>query len=101
MSQTLDPTKYFVRKSNIASEILDDELVILDGVRDAFVLSNAVGAYIWTKLQQPVTVVSFRDGVLEAFLHADPTIVEPDLVEFLNELLEKQLVEIADVSDEG
>ena len=99
MSVASDRSNYFVRQKNMPSEILHDELVVYDGNRDVFVSSNAVGAHIWTKLKNPITVASLRDSVVAGFEDANPEIVEADTIELLNVLLEKQLIRVANYDD--
>ena len=66
---------------------VEDEVVIL-GMKDGVYYGlNPVGAFIWSKIQEPKTVEEIRDLILEEF-DVGPEECESDLMELLQELLE-------------
>ena len=72
---------------------LDGEVVILDTSKGVYYGMDAVGAYIWTLLQQPVTVGQVRDAVLQEY-EVDVTTCERDLMTLLQNLSSNSLVKI-------
>lgn len=72
---------------------VEDEVVIL-GMKDGVYYGlNPVGAFIWSKIQEPKTVEEIRDLILEEF-DVDLEECESDLIELLQDLLEHNLIEI-------
>ncbi len=72
---------------------VEDEVVIL-GMEDGIYYGlNPVGAFIWNLVQKPVKVEEIRDSILEEFDVGEEE-CEADLMELLNELLEKNLIEV-------
>lgn len=72
---------------------VEDEVVIL-GMKDGVYYGlNPVGAFIWSKIQEPKTVEEIRDLILEEF-DVDLEECEADLMELLHDLLENNLIEI-------
>jgi hypothetical protein len=77
--------------SHIRSVVDQDGAVILDIKQDAMITLNATGGYIWNKLQagktpdEIVTALSQETG-------EDPTIVERDVHEFMEQLKSRRLL---------
>jgi Coenzyme PQQ synthesis protein D (PqqD) len=69
------------------------ESVILDIGSGIYYSLDATGSYIWSLIQERKKVGDVRDAVLEEF-GVDPEMCELDLVEFLNHLASKRLLEI-------
>ena len=74
---------------------VEDEVVILGMEDGVYYGLNPVGAFIWNLVQKPVKVEEIRDSILEEFDVGEEE-CEADLIELLNELLEKNLIEVED-----
>ena len=72
---------------------LGDEAVILGLSRGTYYGLDEVGLRVWELLQQPVGVSAIRDRLLAEY-EVDPARCEEDLLAFLGELLEQQLIEL-------
>lgn len=72
---------------------VEDEVVIL-GMKDGVYYGlNPVGAFIWSQIQEPRRIEEIRDLILEEF-DVGTEECEADLMELLQELLEKGLIEL-------
>lgn len=80
-----------------ASCELVDEAVILDFKSGVYYGLDSVGARIWSRIQQSTTVKSIRDAVLAEY-DVEVERCEHDLFLLLEQLRERQLVEIDDES---
>lgn len=72
---------------------VEDEVVIL-GMKDGVYYGlNPVGAFIWSKIQEPRKIEEVRDSILEEF-DVGREECEADLMELLQELLDNGLIEV-------
>ena len=72
---------------------LAGEAVILDLKSGVYYGLNAIGARVWSLLQEPKTVGAVLDTLLEEY-EVKPDRCADDLLTLLQELAERQLVEI-------
>lgn len=72
---------------------LADEAVILALKSGVYYGLNAIGARVWSLLQEPKTVGAVLDTLLEEY-EVEPDRCEGDLLTLLQDLAERQLVEI-------
>jgi hypothetical protein len=71
---------------------LGEEVAILNLATGAYVELDEVGAAIWTRLAEPVTVAGLRDALLDVY-DVDAGQCERDLVDLLEKLHAEGLVE--------
>ena len=74
---------------------LAEEAVILSTKSEVYYGLDEVGARIWHLLKEPMTVQNLLDAILQEF-DATADQCEPDLLELLDDLRSKSLVEIYD-----
>lgn len=73
---------------------LEDEVVIL-GLKDGVYYGlNPVGAFIWNLVQNPITVKEIKEAILNEY-DVEEDVCEKDLVELLDNLLDKNLIEVS------
>lgn len=75
------------------SSDLADESVILNLKSGVYYGLNAVGAWIWSQIQQPIAVSSLQDIILDKY-DVDPESSERDLFALLQDLMTAQLIEV-------
>ncbi len=82
---------------SIASDVVSCDLVeeaallnLKDGVYYGL---NPVGARIWNLIQKPITVGEILDVILEEY-DVEREVAQADLMELLEQLLEKELVKV-------
>jgi Coenzyme PQQ synthesis protein D (PqqD) len=86
----------FVKSSpNQVSCELQGEEVILNLQSGVYYGLDSVGAVIWKLIEEPRTVASIRDAMLEKF-EVDAERCEKDLFVLLSRLSEEGLIEITD-----
>lgn len=88
---SLDST--VVASSQLVSANLDGEVVILGFQSGSYFGLDQVGAFVWDSIQKPQKVGEIRDRILEEY-DIDSTRCEQDLLNLLESLLDKQLIEI-------
>jgi len=87
-----DSTKISVNKQAFSC-ILDDEVVVL-GIKDGVYYGlDSTGSFIWNLIQEPIKIGEIRDAILEKY-EVEKEICEADLLSFLQDLLEKGLLEV-------
>lgn len=74
---------------------LGDETAILDLKSGTYYGLNAVGARIWSLIQQPTTVKEIHDILMSEY-EVEPQRLRHDLVMVLEDLAEHELIEIRD-----
>ena len=72
---------------------LDGEVVILDTSKGVYYGLDAVGATIWSQIQQSATLETVRDAVLQEY-DVDPATCERDLMALIQNLSSSGLVRI-------
>lgn len=86
-----------IAKQGMVSSTLDGEQVILDAQQGKYFGLNAVGAFIWERIQEPTEVNAIFDAVLAEY-DIQRERVEADVLALLNDLSGKGLVHIHDES---
>jgi Coenzyme PQQ synthesis protein D (PqqD) len=93
MQETLSGSSKVVLARDQVSSDLAGEAVVLSLTSGVYYGLDAVGARIWNLMQEPRTVYSIRDAILEEFeVEADRC--ERDLLAFLQRLAAEGLIEI-------
>ncbi len=90
----LSPQSIIVASKEPVFSELGDEVVIFSPRNGEYYGLNAVGARVWSLIQEPIVVEQVRDSILVEF-NTVPEDCERDLLELLQSLLEQNLVEIA------
>ena len=81
-----------VTKDQVSCD-LSGEAAILNLKTSTYFGLNTVGASIWNLIQEPRKVSEIRDAILEEY-DVEPDRCETDLLALLQELLEKELIEV-------
>jgi len=76
---------------------LGDEVAVLDLKSGTYYGLNAVGARIWSLIQEPRTVQEIHDILISEY-EVEPHRCKQDLVMLLQDLAEQELIEIRDAS---
>ncbi len=79
--------------SNQVSCDLAGEVAILNLENGVYYGLDAVGARIWTLLQEPVTFAQIREAMLLEF-DVDADVLETDLRQLLSDLVKQGLIDI-------
>jgi hypothetical protein len=93
MDRLLTAETVVVASSEQVHRMLGDEAVILELRKGTYFGVDDVGARIWERLQQPVTVAALRDAIVAEY-EVTAEQAEQDLLAFLGELLEHALIEV-------
>ncbi len=81
-------------KDQISAD-LSDEVVMLHLKSGVYYGLDAVGARVWSLIQEPRAVSEVRDALLEEY-EVDPDRCERELLAFLQELAAQGLIEVQD-----
>jgi hypothetical protein len=85
-------TRVVAAEAQVSCE-LEGEAVILDLSGGVYYGLDPVGAHVWALLDRERSVAELRDAVVSAF-EVDAATAEADLVELLEELAARGLVEL-------
>ena len=93
----MEKIKYIAKKDSfIHRSVAGSDVLISVGANVArfngYIQLNSVGAFIWETLLTPVTIDELVDAVMEKF-YVDNTTALADTTEFLQELLDNEMVE--------
>lgn len=91
MEITLDTV--VVAAPHQVSAPIDNEAALLNLQTGVYYGLDAMGAYIWQWLQDPISVRGLQERLLREY-EVDAAIVETDLRHFLTEMLSAGLIEI-------
>jgi len=87
-----DRSTVVVMKDQVSAD-LSGEAAILNLKTSVYFGLNTVGASIWKLIQEPRKVSEIRDAILKEY-DVEPDRCETDLLALLQELLEKELIEV-------
>ncbi|MGB3560235.1 MAG: PqqD family protein [Geitlerinemataceae cyanobacterium] len=77
------------------SSDLAEESVILNLKSGMYYGLNAVGSWVWNKIQEPQTVSSLQEEMLSKY-QIKPELCEQDLFALLQDLVAAELIEVQD-----
>lgn len=90
----LTPSTIVVASSRQISCAVGDEAVLLSMEDGEYYGLNPVGTSIWQLLQVPRSVAAIRDALLREFADVEPAACEAEVLAFLTELAQLQLIEL-------
>jgi hypothetical protein len=73
---------------------VDDEAALLNLQTGVYYGLDAMGAYLWALLREPVSVQTLQERVQREY-NAEPATVAADVAEFLEEMLAAGLITVA------
>jgi hypothetical protein len=91
---SLSPTSRVVRKSQLPSSTLDEEIVILNLPKNAYVGLDEIGRRIWELLETPHTADELCAELARRY-EGSPEQIRKDVLAFLEELHGDGLIELA------
>ena len=98
LERTISECSMVVAAKDQVSADLSDEVVMLDLESGVYYGLDAVGARIWSLIQEPRAVGDIRDTLLEEY-QVEPNRCERELLALLRELAAKGLIEVQDATD--
>jgi hypothetical protein len=72
---------------------LNGESVILSLKKDSYYGLNNVGTFVWEMIKEPKTFRQIKDAILVKY-EVNPDECERDLLELVNDLLDKELIQV-------
>ncbi len=84
-----------VGKKQVSSELLDDEIVVLNVQEGAYFILNPVGARIWSLIQTPKTVAELIGVLIEEYKVEEDRCAR-EVIDLLQDLADRKLVEVLD-----
>ena len=98
LERTISECSMVVAAKDQVSADLSDEVVMLDLESGVYYGLDAVGARIWSLIQEPRAVGDIRDTLLEEY-QVEPNRCERELLTLLRELAAEGLIEVKDATD--
>lgn len=87
-----------VRKSSILGATVGPELVMLDPGQGLYFGMNEIAATIWEQIDEPIRVAELCSRLVDRY-EVDSTTCERDVIEFLETLRERGLLEVRSAPD--
>lgn len=75
------------------SQIIDDEMVILDTQSENYFGLDAMGSVMWQILQQNPSINDLKNALLEQY-EVDENILQADIEKFIQQLEQNKLISI-------
>ena len=89
----LTPESIVVAAPHQVSCQMDDEAALLNLETGVYYGLDAMGAYLWALLREPVSVQALQERVQSEFA-ADRAVVATDIADFLEEMLAAGLIRV-------
>ena len=89
-----DQSLVTIAKEQISCD-LADETVVLNYKDGIYYGLNTIGAFVWGLIQQPKTVSEIQSSIINEYA-VERELCEKDLVELLEQLASKGLIEVKD-----
>ena len=91
----IEPTTLVVHAENLASNAIDEDLVILNLKRDNYIALDAIGRRIWELIASPRRVDALCQQLAQEF---DGTLeqITADALAFLNALEREEMLNVVD-----
>lgn len=89
----VNPASVVTRTAGLMSTRLNNEIFLLNPVRDKYTGLDDIGARVWDLLEARTRADSLCDQVAKEY-RGDPLQIRADLMEFLNELDSEGLLEV-------
>ncbi len=83
----------YLRKSNITFSIIDEEVVLIHPESSNYYSFNKVGSYIWMCLETPMSIEQLEKKLLQKYDVSEEQ-CKKEVDYFLNELIEKKLLDV-------
>ena len=96
--QTFHANQILVRNKNLFFAALDDEIAMLDEQSGNYFTLNSVASKIWKILEEPTSLTDLIRQLIKVY-EVDSKQCEQEVVQFLSELAEHNLIEIHPCSD--
>lgn len=93
MSSVFSPTTTIVRTPDQVSGDIDGKVVLLSIANGEYYNMNEVGSRVWALLENPMTVGSLIEQLMNEF-EVDRTTCEAEVVAFLDQLQKDNLLQI-------
>lgn len=84
-----------VAENQVSSELLDDEVVVLDVQEGAYFVLNPVGARVWSLIQEPKTVGELVDALRDEY-DVEEERCAREVIDLLQDLAGRKLIDIGD-----
>lgn len=95
MKLQIDMASAIAASPNYLATTIGERVVILDVPAGVYYGLDAVGAYVWSLIQQPRTVAEVRDLLLAEF-DVEPAVCTAELLTLLQQLADKGLIHVTD-----
>ncbi len=89
----MDLNKKITFADTIFAQEVDDEMVLLDMNSENYFGLDEVGTAIWQAMEKDKSLQEVLDSLLQEY-EVESDVLEKDLIRFVNQLLDNQLIEV-------
>ncbi|MCU0522748.1 MAG: PqqD family peptide modification chaperone [Anaerolineae bacterium] len=89
----LTPDTVLIRTDDVTTTPVDDDLVMMRLVSNAFYGLDKVGRQIWEQLAEPTSIAALCAGLVGKY-KVTPDVCEADLIVFMQDMVDEGLVRI-------
>ena len=91
----LESTSLVARAKNLASQAIDDDLVILNLERDNYIGLDSIGRRIWELIESPRRIDDLCRQLVSEY-EGPPEQIAADALHFLEELEREKMLDVVD-----
>ena len=95
MSSSISPNHKFIRKQNVFSAPVEDEIVLLCLERDLYFGLDEIGARVWDILEAPCNLREICETLIREY-DVDMNAAEAEVAVLMQDLVENSLILLAD-----
>lgn len=92
--RTLNLSSIIVRSSEPLSADVGDETVLMSATQGRYFGLDAICSDVWRRLETPIRVADLCAALAAAY-NGEPGLIERDVLDLLNRMLARQLIEMA------
>jgi hypothetical protein len=89
--ETIKPQTYIKRNPEMVTSNIDGEIVMMSIDQGEYYGLDEIGSRIWELLENPITLEQLINKLIEEF-EVDEETCKSDTLDFLNQMLEKNIV---------
>lgn len=89
----ISESSIIMKSGDLIMSVIDNEAVILGIETGMYIGLNEMGTEIWSRLNEPIRVSSLLETLINLY-NEEETVIKDQVLEFLNDLLEKSLIGI-------
>ncbi len=95
----LTPDSFVVRSDDFITSTVDNDLVMMSLEKGVYYGLDTIGSQIWEHIAKPISIDTLCHTLTDLY-EVDPTQCQADVLAFLNELLNEEMIHVVNQAAE-